>query len=151
MCSHLQTEGCNDRLVVTDSITHVTGVFVLGDQEWILLLPVICGSGCFLVVILWWQAFGFDAPEDPIRPGWLPLLTAEQREGQVSIRRFLFEVVLTSLFLLLTWEAKFDYVYSCKPNVCKRTLNTSAVKVHKLHRHTQTVQSCTYSAACKGE
>lgn len=44
VCSHLQTEGCNDGLVVTDSVAHVTSVFVLSDQEWILVESIISRS-----------------------------------------------------------------------------------------------------------
>lgn len=79
ICSHLQAEGCNDRLVVTDSIAHVTGVFILGDQDWILILFFICGSWCLLIIFLWWQGLGFDAPEDPVCPCRLPLLSTENR------------------------------------------------------------------------
>lgn len=31
--SYLQAERCNDRLVIADSVAHVTHVFVLRDQK----------------------------------------------------------------------------------------------------------------------
>lgn len=81
-CSHLQAEGSNDRLVVADSVAHITGVFILGDEDWILVLSIISGGGSLLIVILRRWGFGFDAPEDPIRPGWFPLLAAGQSQGK---------------------------------------------------------------------
>lgn len=74
--AHLQAEGCHHGLVVTDSVAHITGVFVLCDQEWILVQSIF-GRGCCLMVIVivfWRRRFGFDAPQDSIRPGWFSFL-----------------------------------------------------------------------------
>lgn len=80
--SHLQAEGGDDGLVVADSVAHEAGVFVLRDQERILVWPVVAGGGSrllllLLVLLLWRRTFGFEAPEDSVRPGWFSFLTTE--------------------------------------------------------------------------
>lgn len=78
--AHLQAEGRHHGLVVTDSVAHVTGVFVLCDQERILIQSIISRGQCCLMVIVivfWGRSFGFDAPQDSIRPGWFSFLPAE--------------------------------------------------------------------------
>lgn len=81
---HLQAEGRHHGLVVADSVAHVTGVFVLRDQERILVLSVFGRGqrclvlGVFVVIVVFRRrSFGFDAPQDSVRPGWFSFLPAE--------------------------------------------------------------------------
>lgn len=79
---HLQAEGRHHGLVVADSVAHDAGVFVLRDQERILVRPIIGRGRCRLAVllVLWRRSFGFDAPQDSVRPGRFSFLPTERNE-----------------------------------------------------------------------
>lgn len=87
MIPHLQAEGRHHGLVVADSIAHDAGVFVLRDQERILVRPIIGRGRCRLAVllVLWRRSFGFDAPQDSVRPGWFSFLPTECSENLVCV------------------------------------------------------------------
>lgn len=84
-CFHLQTEETDDRLVVTDAILHFAGVQVLFELQGILcLLLHLFKQRCirfdpvFIVLISREHRSGSQPPQNPVRPGRFPLLTADQ-------------------------------------------------------------------------
>lgn len=82
--SHLQCEDTNNRLVVTDAVFHYAGVQILSDLQRVLLVlfPL---DGCLLMqfrtvflFLVRCRGFGPDPPQNPVRPGGFPFLTADR-------------------------------------------------------------------------